>query len=282
MTDSELEYVCRLVEQTSGVFLTPEKSYLIESRLSSLVKREKLGSIEALVKKLKWSRHGDLHDYVVDALTTNETFFFRDQAPFDALYKVIVPALLKANAASKTIRIWSAACSSGQEPYSIAMLLYHHFPFLSDWNLEILGTDISKEMLAKARRGYYSAFEVQRGLPAELLHNFEKSGRGWQMKQQITDIVRFEFLNLIEPWPPLQNMDIIFMRNVLIYFKPEVKKEILSKVHTVMKPSGHLFLGQSETVVQLDTRFEAVNIEAASCYQMKSHQQHRLLKMTMG
>ena len=268
MLTDELNYIRKLVEERSGISLSPDKAYLIESRLRKLLKEEQLHNLENLVGQLKWRRFVELHEKVVDALTTNETSFFRDNTPFETLRNEILPAIIRANTTSKRINIWSAACSSGQEPYSILMILREHFPSLKDWEINILATDLSNNILEKAREGYYTDFELGRGLPDNLKKYFDPVRKGWQFKPEMRQAVTFEQLNLIDSWPLLQDMDLILMRNVLIYFQPAVKESILQKTASVLRPEGYLILGQSETLVQLDTPFSQTKIGSTPYYKL--------------
>ncbi|GET40439.1 MCP methyltransferase, CheR-type [Microseira wollei NIES-4236] len=201
---------------------------------------------------------------------TNETFLFRDEHPFQALKIHILPELLKQRQIEGNLNIWCAACSRGQEPYSIAMLMREHFSNLSSWNVQIIASDISTAMLEKARAGRYGQHEINRGLPATLLQKyFQPFGNEWQLKEEIRRIVEFRQINLTSTFPPLSPMDIIFMRNVLIYFDIETKRCILSRVRRVLKPDGYLFLGGGETTINLDDAFEPVQFGKAVCYKLR-------------
>ena len=194
---------------------------------------------------------------MIDALTTNETLFFRDLHPFEALRTEVIPELMEKRMSTRKLRIWSAACSTGQEPYSIAMLLEEHFPALRTWQLEIVGTDLSERVLNQAREGTYQQFEVNRGLPAKaLIQFFKQNGSRWILNEAIKKHVRFSRMNLAKPWPSMGTFDIIFMRNVLIYFEVDVRKQILSRVRDVLAPDGLLALGNAETAITLDARYE--------------------------
>ena len=198
----------------------------------------------------------------------NETSFFRDAHPFEQLKKTIIPSdLVEKNASSKTIRLWCAASSSGQEPYSIAMVIREHFPHLSDWNITMVATDISEEMLTKCRSGEYSQLEVNRGLPAKtLVRFFERNGAVWKASPELRDMIQFKRLNLTTEWPYLGKFDIVFIRNVLIYFDQKTKSDILRRMHTVMQPEGYLFIGSAETIIGLGAPFRREGIDATVCY----------------
>ena len=271
MKEPDFDFLSTYVESKAGIVLAKDKMYLIESRLSPVIKSEGLKSIDELVMRLRWKSTPELESKVIDVMTTNETFFFRDDPPFEALRVEVIKTLMDKRADTKKLTIWSAASSSGQEAYSILILLKENFPGLHDWNVEVLGTDVSDEILEKAQQGIYSEFEVSRGLNTELVRRyFEPVGNRFRIRESIRNHVRFEKLNLMDSFAQVPRMDIIFLRNVLIYFKAEVKKNILSRMHPVLKPDGYLFLGQSETVKMLDDSFVPVNIASASCFQSKN------------
>ena len=196
---------------------------------------------------------------IVEAMTTNETSFFRDQRPFDTFKNTVLPYLLKTRGSRRTLRIWSAACSSGQEAYSLAMLLKEQESRIAGWRIEIIGTDISNEILDKARKGEFSQFEVQRGLPIQmLLKYFTQSGERWQINDDIKKMVRFDYFNLLNDMGALGTFDVVFCRNVLIYFDEPIKKEVLRKISGQMQNDGFLFLGGAETVLGLDSAFKSM------------------------
>jgi len=257
-------YVCKLVRDHSAIALEPSKGYLVESRLAPIVARRGLASIRDLVAQLRDKPYGEVHAEVVEAMTTNETSFFRDLHPFDVLKSVVLPELIAARAAQRTLSIWSAACSSGQEPDTIAMLLLE---VLRDWKVEILATDLSREMLDKARKGEYTQLEVNRGLPSHfLIKYFQREGLRWQVRPDVRRPIRFVKMNLAEAWPVLPTMDVIFMRNVLIYFTPETKRAMLAKVRRQLAGDGTLFLGGAETTIGIDDAWRRVNHGKTSTY----------------
>jgi chemotaxis protein methyltransferase CheR len=269
MTPSEFDYIRRLVLEQSAIVLEEDKRYLAESRLLPLARHEGFDSISSLVVSLLGRKFDGLQRKVVEAMTTNETSFFRDFHPFEALRKSILPELMTKHVSSKELNFWSAACSSGQEPYSLALLLQEHFPALADWKVRIIATELSAEMLARARKGHYSQLEVNRGLPATLLVKyFRQHGTDWEIKEDLRRRVEFRIVNLAEAWPPLPLMDIILMRNVLIYFGLDTKKKILGKVRHLLKPDGFLFLGGAETTFNLDDGFERVQFHHTICYRV--------------
>jgi chemotaxis protein methyltransferase CheR len=259
MTPIEYDYLRAFLKQRSGLVLTNEKQYLIESRLLPVARKVGLASISALVAKLKEPGSNQLGEDVVEAMTTNESFFFRDKLPFDHFSQTMLPAMLQARAAHRKIRIWCAAASTGQEPYSLAMCLKDVEAKLAGWNVDIIGTDISMEVLEKAKAGIYSQFEVQRGLPINyLLKHFTQIGDLWQVSSQIRSMVQYRKLNLLENFSTLGQFDIVFCRNVLIYFDNETKIDILNRIQKMMAPDGFLVLGAAETVVGLTDAFKPV------------------------
>jgi chemotaxis protein methyltransferase CheR len=270
LSPGDFQFVSQLVRQRSAIVLEPEKSYLLEARLSPLARAEGHVSLEAMIAFLRAQPNNGLHRKVVEAMTTNETSFYRDLHPFDALRTHVLPDILKRRAGQRELTIWCAASSSGQEPYTIAMTLREHFPELATWTVRILGTDISSEMVRRSKEGKYGQLEVNRGLPAALLlKHFEKRGMEWQVKPELQRWCEFRELNLIEPWGPLPRMDIVFLRNVLIYFDVQTKRTILDNVQKVLHPWGYLFLGGAETVINLGDGFERVPVDRSGCYRLK-------------
>ena len=267
----DFEYICQLVRDRTGIVLTKDKKYLVESRLAPLLRETQVNSVRKLVALLRQDRATSLHDCVIEAMVTTETSFFRDNYPFQALSKFILPELIQKPPGKRILNIWCAACSSGQEPYSIAMVLWEDFPELMGWNVNLLASDISTSMLTRSRKGCYSYHEISRGLSKTLLDKyFLAQDKCWQIKTEIRHLVKFQQLNLAETWFPMPQMDIIFLRNVLIYFDVEMKKTILAKVKRVLHPQGYLFLGGGETTINLDSAFEPVQVGKAICYQLRS------------
>ena len=265
-TDAEFSYISDMVRTRSAIVLEPGKEYLVEARLAPLVRELGLESIGALVTKLRQGT-GGLADRVTEAMTTNETSFFRDVAPFQALRTSVLPAVVEARKVQRSLRIWCAASSSGQEPYSIAMTIEDAFPQMRDWNLQIVATDLSPAMVERGRSGVYKALEVNRGLPAPMLIKyFTKVGVDYELKSEIRSMVDFSELNLIGAWPAFPSFDIVFLRNVLIYFEVETKRTIFGRVKRLLAPDGFLFLGAAETTMNIDDGFERLPIERAGCY----------------
>jgi chemotaxis protein methyltransferase CheR len=253
----EFDYLRGLVREKSGIVLDDSKEYLVEMRLMTLVRMEGMESVDDLSRSLRGKPFGKLHAQVVDAMTTNETSFFRDLHPFETMRTELIPQAMERHQATRRISIWCAACSSGQEPYSLAMLIRHHFPQLANWTIDLSGGDLSHEMLARAREGLYSQLEINRGLPAPLLVKyFQKEGSAWRLKQEIRDMVRYHELNLNGNWPVTRGLDFLFLRNVLIYFDLETKKKILERARSVLSPEGILFLGGAETTLNVDDNWE--------------------------
>ena len=256
MTPPDYEYLRKLLKDHSGLDLSADKQYLIESRLLPLSRKSGLPGISELVQKMKGGS-ASLIAQVVEAMTTNETFFFRDKVPFDHFRDAIMPEVLKARANRKSIRIWCAAGSTGQEPYSLAMSLKEMGAALSGWRVEIIATDLSQEVLEKSRAGIYSQFEVQRGLPIQLLVKyFKQTGEFWQISADVRAMVQHRQLNLLHDFSQLGVFDVIFCRNVLIYFDQDTKINIFGRLAKTMEQDGFLVLGAAETVVGLTDVFK--------------------------
>ena len=255
MTPMEYDYLRRLLKERSGLVLSHDKQYLVESRLVPLARKAGLPGISELVARLK-NGEASLTTDVVEAMTTNETFFFRDKIPFDHLRDTILPILMQSRANRRSLRIWSAACSTGQEPYSIAMSLKEKAAMLAGWRIEIVGTDLSQEVLEKSKSGIYSQFEVQRGLPIQLLVKyFAQIGEMWQLNGDVRSMVQYRQLNLLQDFSSLGKFDVIFCRNVLIYFDQETKAAIFERIAKVLEPDGMLMLGAAESVVGITDAF---------------------------
>jgi chemotaxis protein methyltransferase CheR len=264
------ERVRRLLYKHAAIVLEAGKEYLVESRLSALWRAHGFADINALCRRLD-ARHPSLVAEVVDAMTINETSFFRDHHPFEALRSVALPDLLEQRADVRTLRIWCAACSTGQEPYSLAMLLDQHFPRLATWNVSILATDLSSAVLARAASGRYRQLEVDRGLPdGALARYFHQQGADWVIRPELRKLVRFRPLNLAESWPALPRFDLVMLRNVLIYFDQVTKRTVLEKIRQHVTEDGYLVLGGSETTPPETRGFKRVPVPRASLYQPAS------------
>ena len=259
MNNDDFDILSALVRDRSGLVLARDKTYLLESRLLPVARKWNRKSLSELAALLRGKPDALLVRDIVEAMTTNESFFFRDIKPFDQFKAFVLPTILKARAASKTIRIWSAACSSGQEPYSLAMILTEQRAQLAGWRIEILATDLSTEILDKAQAGMYSQFEVQRGLPIQLLVKyFKQQGDRWQVDEAIRKMVQFRPFNLLDDMAPLGRFDVVFCRNVLIYFDQPTKASVLGKIGRQMAPDGYLYLGGAETVLGISDKLQPV------------------------
>ena len=255
MTPLDYEFLRKLLKERSGLDLSPDNQYLVESRLIPLARRAGVPGISELVARIKAGSDA-LTSQVVEAMTTNETFFFRDKIPFDHLREAILPALVQARASRRSLRIWCAASSTGQEPYSVAMCV-KEFAGLAGWRVEILATDLSQEVLEKSRAGLYSQFEVQRGLPIHMLVKyFTQIGELWQLNADIRSMVQHRQLNLLQDFSHLGTFDVIFCRNVLIYFDQDTKVGIFDRLARMIEPDGVLALGAAESVVGISDAFK--------------------------
>lgn len=267
---ADFEYVQTLLHQRAGIVVEAGKEYLVESRLGPLARQEGFGSLQELIGMLRYQPFNTLHRKLVHVMTINETLFFRDIRPFEVLRTQVIPQLLARRAADRRLTLWCAASSTGQEPYSVAMLLREHFPQLQAWNLRFIASDLSTGVLARALRGCYTQAEVNRGLPARLLVKyFTKQGDEWQIRQDIRRMIEYRELNLAETWSFLPRLDIIFMRNVLIYFDLDTKREILRKAAQLLNPGGALFLGSAETTINIAEEFEPISKGGDACYCLK-------------
>ncbi len=268
MTPAEFDFIAQLLKRRSGLVLTPEKAYLIESRIAPLVRKHALANFEAVVMKLRANDERMTRE-VVEAMTTNESFFFRDKTPFDHFEKLMLPKLLQSRAGQKRLRIWCAAASTGQEPYSLAMLIKERWLLLKEWKIEIIGTDLSTEVLERAKAGLYSQFEVQRGLPVQLLVKyFTKEGEQFRIKDDIRSMVQYKVTNLLDAYSGFGAFDVIFCRNVLIYFDEVTKRGVLDRMAQLLPEDGYLLLGAAESVVGVSSSFSphetarGVNVKA--------------------
>jgi len=256
----DFELLRRIVKSRSGLTLSPDKAYLLENRLMAVARKWGMNDIEGLAATVRSGPNEELLREITEAMTTNETLFFRDQAPFDQLEKVVFPRLLESRKDKRHIRIWSAGCSSGQEPYSISMVLKQMAGALEDWRVDILATDISRTMLDKARAGLYTQFEVQRGLPiAMLMKYFSQAGDKWELNPSIRAMVEFDEFNLLNDPARLGRFDIVFCRNVLIYLDQPTKTRVLENICKLMPDDGVLYMGGAETVMGVTEKFQPVS-----------------------
>lgn len=263
MKPEDFELFSTIVKQRSGLILTPEKAYLLESRLFPVARKYGIKSLEDMAQSIRAKREETLMNDITEAMTTNESFFFRDQKPFTLFQKVLLPHLLVSRAVKKQLRIWSAAASSGQEAYSLAMICSEEAAKLQGWKIEIVGTDLSREMVTRAKSGIYSQFEVQRGLPVtHLIKYFQQiAGDKWQIKENLRQMVQFREGNLLNNFGVEGPFDIVLCRNVLIYFDLPTKTRVLASIADVMPTDGFLVLGGAETVLGISDKFKIANGE---------------------
>lgn len=271
LSAGEFDYVRDLLYEHAGIALERGKEYLVESRLNPLARQEGFSSLHLFIAGLRSHAFASLHSKVVQAMTTNETSFFRDVRPFEALKQLVLPAVLAARAEERSLNLWCAAASTGQEPYTIAMLIRENFASQIDgWNIRFIASDLSTEALARALQGRYSQLEVNRGLPESMLTKyFEPKDGEWQIKPELRRMIEFRELNLTEEWCFLPRMDIIFMRNVLIYFGAATRKDVLNRARKLLRPGGVLFLGSSEVTLGLDDVFEPLPPDRPACYRLR-------------
>jgi chemotaxis protein methyltransferase CheR len=256
MKQDNFTWICKHLFDTTGLVLGPDKLYLVESRLSPVARKYNASDLDALTDALRAGKNTELVRDVTDAMMTNESFFFRDGKPFDQFKSVVLPRLLQARATQKTIRIWSAAASTGQEPYTLAMICKEEAAKLAGWRIEIVGTDLSRDALDRAKLGAYSQFEVQRGLPITLLVKyFKQEGDHWVISPDLKTNITFRELNLLSDFTSLGTFDVVFCRNVLIYFDQPTKAKILDKISRMIPPDGVLYLGGAETVLGVTEKF---------------------------
>jgi chemotaxis protein methyltransferase CheR len=270
LVTADFDYLRTLMKNHTAIVLDSGKEYLAETRLAPLLGEQNCASVQDLLVLLRRQSFNGLHRKVLDAMTNNETWFFRDANCFAALTGTVIPQMMKLRAADRKLTVWSAAASSGQESYSVAMALREQFN-LPGWTFSIHATDYSNAILERARSGLYRQMEVNRGLPVKLLTRyFEQHGLQWQLKSEIRSMVRFQFLNLSEAWnDTVPTSDIVFLRNVLIYFDLDTRKAILARVRRILRPDGYLFLGCAETTLNLDANFKVVQLGNYVCYQLK-------------
>ncbi|GAA2695844.1 MULTISPECIES: protein-glutamate O-methyltransferase CheR [Actinosynnema] len=263
----QFAFVADLVKREAAIVLAPGKEYLVESRLLPLARKSGHADTASLVQAVQSGKSPDLRQSLVEALTINETSWFRDQEPYLALKSVVLPAALESAGPARPLRFWSAACSSGQEPYSIAMKLEESLP--PGRAYDITASDLSSEMVNRAQTGKYSQLEVNRGLPASLLvSHFDRAGLDWQVKPALRRNITFRRINLANPLPPMQPFDVIFLRNVLIYFDVETKRQILRRMRALMRPGGWLLLGSAETTMGIDSAFQRVPVGRTAVYRL--------------
>ena len=258
MSQSDYDYLCNFLKERSGLALAPDKEYLVDNRLLPVARRHGRKTVAELIQMLKASDAGHLKVEVTEAMMNNESYFFRDRVPFDRLGDTVVPDILRTSALRKKIRIWCAAASTGQEPYSVAMQLDQRAE-LAGWRVEIVATDISGDAIDRAKAGLYSQFEVQRGLPIQMLmQHFEEVAGQWRIVERLRNRVDFQTINLLTDFSRLGQFDVVFLRNVLIYFDRDTKLDVLARVRESLAPDGYLLLGAAETMVGLGDLFKMV------------------------
>jgi chemotaxis protein methyltransferase CheR len=264
MTPQDFEFVAGFLKFRSGLVLTPDKTYLLTSRFAPLARKLSLATVDDIVAALR-RKDKKVEDAVIEAMTTNETYFFRDPLVFDQFRATVLPMMMKIRGMSKKLRVWSAASSSGQEAYSLALMFKEEFTKSPGWASSIIGTDLSDEMVERAKNGTYTHFEIQRGLPVKyLMSNFEDLKGSWRIKQDLRNMVQFRKLNLLDDFGSLGQFDIVFCRNVLIYFDPPTKAKILANIARVMPDDGVLYLGGAEGVLGVTDAFKPMpNVRGA-------------------
>lgn len=270
VSEADFAFVVKLLRERCALVLEPGKEYLVKARLAPLAQKHGLASIQQLVQRLRSKGENGLATEVVEAMVTTETSFFRDIHLFETLKKTVLPQLIEARRSRRQLNIWCAASSSGQEPFSLAILLLEHFPELCDWRIQFSATDISGQMLERCRAGRYSQVEVNRGLPTPLLLKwFRQEGACWSIDDRVRSFVAFSQLNLVEPWPAMPQWDLVFLRNVMIYFDIDVKKSILNRLAGVLSPDGYLLLGGAETTLNLDDSYQRLEDLRSGFYRRK-------------
>jgi chemotaxis protein methyltransferase CheR len=256
----DFEFIAGLVKKRSGLVLSKDKVYLVESRLAPVARRHGLATVDDLARKIRLAPPESLLKEITEAMTTNESFFFRDKIPFDTFSEVILPNLMVARQNSKSLRIWCAASSTGQEPYSLAMIIKEKAAQLQGWRIEIVGTDISSEVIDRAKRGLYTQFEVQRGLPIQyLVKSFKKIDDHWEIDPSLKTMVQYKLFNLLDDYRGLGSFDCVYCRNVLIYFDAATKKDVLERASKQMASDSYLVLGAAETVIGVTDAFKLMD-----------------------
>jgi chemotaxis protein methyltransferase CheR len=269
MNEQDYSFVAKQLLDRAAIVLEPGKEYLLESRLGPVAKRHGLASVGDFIRQLRFADSNGLFKELVEAMVTTETSFFRDIHPFDTLRRTVIPELIRARTGERQLNIWCAASSSGQEPYTLAIILREYFPELFGWKINFLSSDISEDMLKRCREANYSQIEVNRGLPtALLLKYFRQEGARWQLADEIRAMVNFKPLNLAQPWPHIPQMDLVLMRNVMIYFDVETKKNILGRLKRILRADGYLILGGAETTFNLDESYRRVESLKGGFYRL--------------
>lgn len=272
LTQRDVKFIADLILRRAAIVLDERKDYLVEARLARVAQQLGVKNTEDLVYRLRNSPSPDLERRIIDAMTTNETYFFRDNDFYDDLRKVIIPGLIKSREATKTLNIWCAACSTGQEPYSVLMLLRTQFPELNHWRLRFIASDLATTVLATAKAGRYNQIEINRGLPKAMLDKFftkEPSG-SWVINEDLRRMIEFRPVNLIEAFTHFPKLDLVFLRNVLIYFSSDTKRSIMSKMGELIHPDGLLFLGKAESTLTISDVFERKLVGQSFAYGLRA------------
>ena len=270
VAEPQFDYLCGLLRRRTGVCIDQSKQYLVVARLMPIVRQRKIPSLETLIDRVRHGVDPSLEKDVLCAMMTHETSFFRDRAPFESLRGVIA-GLVPRRSAERQLTLWSAACSTGQEPYSMAMVLLEHFrDLVATWRIRIIATDFSEPILARAREGVYSELEVNRGLPPALLKKYFRPLQGRQsIVQECRQLVEFRQLNLNDTWPMMPLVDVVFLRNVMLYFDVPTRSALVARVRRVLRPDGSLYLGGAETMIGIDDGWERVTSAGSSRYRPK-------------
>jgi chemotaxis protein methyltransferase CheR len=275
VTQEEIQVIARLVLDLCGIVLDESKGYLIEHRLSDVAQKSGCATFSEFYYKVRYQNDEKLKNLIIDAITTQETLFFRDASPFDALQFKVLPELIDARSKTafpKRLRFWSAACSTGQEPYSIAMMLHEMLPDIHSWNINILATDIADSAIQKASLGQYSEHELQRGMKPQYLNKyFIKQGTNWKVKDELRALIAFKKINLLKPFPGMGPFDVIFCRNVAIYFGEQAKKDLFYRLAAALVSDGCLFVGSAESLTHVGPEFVPAHHCRAVFYQPNKH-----------
>ena len=268
---AQFTFLCDLLRKRTGVVIDGTKEYLVVARLTPIVHQRKIPSLDTLIDRIRKGLDPSLERDVLSAMMTHETSFFRDKSPFETLRTLLIPELITRRAAQRQLTFWSAACSTGQEPYSLAMLLNEHFRVLLDtWQVRIIATDFSEAVLARAREGLFTELEVARGLPPALLQKYFRPLQGkWSISQDCRRLVEFRMLNLNTTWPMMPPCDVVFVRNVMIYFDVPTRATVVERMRRILRPDGALFLGGAETLIGMDTGYERLTGVGCSYYRPK-------------
>jgi chemotaxis protein methyltransferase CheR len=263
---ADFSFLRKIVQAHSQNVLDPSRDYVFEARLAAIVRQRGMRSLAGLVDYMRSTRDAALEAAVADAMTINETSFFRDGRPFELLRCDLLPKIIEARRNTRALRLWSAACSTGQEAYSLAILLREHFPLLANWQMKVEGSDICQPVVVRAQAGRFQRIEVNRGLPARyLVRYFDQDGDEWVVKPQIRSLCNFQRVNLCKfPWPVRGRFDVIFLRNVMLYFAPETRRALLAEVHRLLAPDGVLFLGSTEQPI--DPSLWSAHLAGGTCY----------------